>query len=276
MEPEENGEQESEESVKSSLEYLPPQTQVKILSKLIENAYKGLSKQDVETTESINYFEHLPVELRIQILTNVIEDAYKSSGNLKELSEKIKKVYLVNPNFYGIMRAEPLKTLILTFKRFAPDPKSLRGKFTRIADDGELTLVRALVKVVNADDKGYALNSVLNKLIFYRRSAERDPILGEVIPKLQEMAKLLIDNGANVNMKTLFGDTSLLLAALDNNEELVTLLLNAGADVNFTKDNMTILELIEKRMSENDENKKSYERVAEILREATSKTKEIS
>jgi ankyrin repeat protein len=48
-----------------------------------------------------------------------------------------------------------------------------------------------------------------------------------------EIAKLLIQKGANVNAKDEFGSTTLLSALyLDNNKEIVELLLNKGADIN--------------------------------------------
>ncbi len=48
-----------------------------------------------------------------------------------------------------------------------------------------------------------------------------------------EIAKLLIQKGANVNARDEFGSTALLSAVyFDNNKEIIELLLNKGADVN--------------------------------------------
>jgi len=61
-----------------------------------------------------------------------------------------------------------------------------------------------------------------------------------------EIAKLLIENGADVNKRDGFKMTSLMLAANNQNIELVKLLLKNGADKNAKDDNgMTALKAAE-------------------------------
>jgi len=63
-----------------------------------------------------------------------------------------------------------------------------------------------------------------------------------------EIAKLLIDNGAQINKQKFDGYTPLMLAVLNEHPDMIKLLLEAGADINL-KDNhsQTALRLATKR-----------------------------
>ena len=73
------------------------------------------------------------------------------------------------------------------------------------------------------------------------------PVLMQAVMNNEsEIAKLLIENGADVNKKDGFKMTNLMLAANNQNIELVKLLLKNGADKNAKDDNgMTALKAAE-------------------------------
>jgi len=66
-------------------------------------------------------------------------------------------------------------------------------------------------------------------------SLQFEPVLVYAIrKKYYEMAKMMIVKGANVNIRDNEGYTPLLRAVINNNVEIATLLLYAGADINAT------------------------------------------
>lgn len=81
-------------------------------------------------------------------------------------------------------------------------------------------------------------NDLAKKIIRYTprfninvRNQERDTALIVAIKSgNNEMAKYLIDKGANLDLQNQFGDSALILAARTENDEMVKYLINAGAN----------------------------------------------
>ena len=71
--------------------------------------------------------------------------------------------------------------------------------------------------------------------------------------------QFLVDRGADVNTKTGFGSTALMVAASEGHESTVRLLLSKGADVNGNRDRDTALSLARDR---------GHPEIVELLRQA--------
>lgn len=86
---------------------------------------------------------------------------------------------------------------------------------------------------------------------------------------LTDVAKVLLDKGADVNIKDNYGGTALEYAALFGNADIVKLLLEKGANVNEKYSNgRTILDEVNKLIGEDKSNKEKYEEVVRILKDA--------
>ncbi|MCJ7663890.1 MAG: ankyrin repeat domain-containing protein, partial [Desulfobacterales bacterium] len=83
---------------------------------------------------------------------------------------------------------------------------------------------------------------------------------------LTDVAKVLLDKGADVNIKDNYGGTALEYAALFGNADIVKLLLEKGANINEKYSNgKTILDEVNKLIGEDKSNKEKYEEVVRIL-----------
>jgi ankyrin repeat protein len=88
---------------------------------------------------------------------------------------------------------------------------------------------------------------------------------------LTDVAKVLLDKGADVNIKDNYGGTALEYAALYGYADIVKLLLEKGANVNEKySDGETILDKVNKLIGEEKSNK-DLEEVARILKDAGAK-----
>ena len=64
------------------------------------------------------------------------------------------------------------------------------------------------------------------------------PLMTAVTQGRTEIARMLIEKGANVNATVMFGVTPLIGAAMSDDAEMVQLLLGRGANVNAKSNNV--------------------------------------
>lgn len=77
-----------------------------------------------------------------------------------------------------------------------------------------------------------------------------------VLQERREMVQVLLDEGANVNLRGQMGDTPLILAVMYGYTELVELLLGAGADVNMgDMYGNSLMTILDRKFMGSDENK---------------------
>lgn len=113
----------------------------------------------------------------------------------------------------------------------------------KAANEGHLEVVKFLVKSgadVNIKDKSgdTALHNAIDlfmetlKVSTYKGKETKSATLNEAIKKHTDIAKFLIDNGADVNAKNDNGDTVLIKASNSGNLDIVKYLVKNGTDVN--------------------------------------------
>ncbi len=168
-------------------------------------------------------------------------------GNFK-ITEFLIKNYEFDVNFKDNSNNE--NTLLLACKKgYIEIVKLLLGHNYNInidkllhkaSQEGNIKLIKLLLS------KGADINSKVKRTGFgnFENEYEGTPLMEAIINRHVEVAKLLIEKGANVNEESNTKLTSLMLASRNGYTEVVNLLLNTGADVNYKNENgQTALEI---------------------------------
>jgi len=122
-------------------------------------------------------------------------------------------------------------------------PKTEYSSWIRAAAEGDITAIRLYI------DKGYDVNTLHNHVTTILSDASdiisnSNALMAAAGYNQEEIVKLLLENGANVNIANSWGVTPLMKASSNGHENIVKLLLENGADVS-TKSNkgLTALDL---------------------------------
>jgi len=173
----------------------------------------------------------LPIEINLKIINNVIDNIIKENIDLSDISYIVRVIDLSFKNILSLSKVNSYFNSVAKFYVKYYLNKLLISHAININDNQNNLLIRAIKHgyvnaVILLVNNGANVNS--------RCSSLNIPALVWSIHKCHEdIAELLINLGADVNIKDDDGYTPLICASKNGLEKIVKLLLSMGADVNI-------------------------------------------
>ena len=194
-------------------------------------------EQPVKMDIQAKNIESLPDELLFNIFEDVIMSSSKKLSDIPKQYTKLK----VNKRFKNILedknrstKVEELDNLVCETKKFLRESHDFVADFHIACNEPNANKNKALLK---SAEKGY--NEIVKILInnganvnYKNRYDDWTALHSSAFKAHIETSRLLINSHANVNAKCNCGKTPLHLAAGNNNLEIVRLLINSSANVN--------------------------------------------
>lgn len=148
--------------------------------------------------------------------------------------------------------------------------KNLPPLFLAI-DEHKVEMVKELLNIYNNKFKSSLVNSNQEINLNVLGKNKISPLQYAIYKNKKNIAKILLENGANVNYRTDLGNTSLIIAASEGNDDMVKFLLEnkAAVDDKNNKENTALLlsfgEEIKAKESKNKKEQSKYEKVVNTL-----------